>query len=68
MVRGMDAGIARSERSESAPFWENPIAVLGSQEWFSRADVVDRQMPRGSRLGAVKVWVLIKTCIAILSG
>lgn len=61
-MRGVEAGIARRERRESVPFWQNPIAVLGSQEWFSRADVGDRQRPRGSRLGAVKVWVLIKTC------
>lgn len=54
-MRGEEAGIARRERRERVPFWEKPMDVLGSQEWFRRADVGDRQIPRGSRLGAVKV-------------
>lgn len=58
-MRALDAGMALRERRESAPWSEKVMAVLGMQEWFSRADVGDRQRPRGSKLGAVKVCVLI---------
>ena len=39
---------------------EGVMQVLGLQEWFSRERGGERVRPRGVRVGAVRVWVLIR--------
>lgn len=36
------------------------MAALGRQEWFRRAEMGERQSPRGSSVGVVRVWVFIR--------
>lgn len=40
--------------------WEYVIAVLGVQEWFSKAMRGQRDRPRGSKWGVVSVRALIR--------
>lgn len=54
------AGMGARERTERVGP-ENVMAVLGAQEWFMRAAWVQRQRPRGSNVGVVKVSVLTRT-------
>lgn len=56
----MFAGMGARERSERVGP-ENVMAVLGVHEWFRRAARVQRQRPRGSNVGVVRVRVLTRT-------
>ena len=50
--------IARERRVSVEP--EKTMAVLGSQLWFRSAERGARQRPRGSRVGVVRVWALMR--------
>ena len=50
--------MARERRVSVEP--ENTMAVFGSQLWFRRAECGARQRPRGSRVGVVRVWALMR--------
>lgn len=54
------AGMAARERRVSVGP-EKMMAVFGAQLWLRRAERGERQRPRGSRLGVVRVWALMRT-------
>ena len=55
----MLGGMEVRERRESVE-WEYVIAVLGVQEWFSKATRGQRVRPRGSKWGVVSVRALMR--------
>ena len=60
IVSSVSAGIEMSARRErEGP--EKVIQVFGVQEWFRREEDRERERPRGSRVGVVRVWVFIRT-------
>lgn len=48
-------------RRERVPCEEKVMAALGAQEWFRRAERGERQRPRGSSVGVVRVCVFVRT-------
>lgn len=48
----------RVRRERTGP--EKVMQVLGVQEWFRREEGRERDRPRGSRVGVVRVWVFVK--------
>lgn len=55
------AGIGSRERSESlGP--EKVIQEFGAHEWLMREAVSDRDSPKESNTGVVKVWVFVRIC------
>ena len=61
IVSSVSAGIEMSARRErEGP--ENVMQVFGVQEWLSREDERERERPRGSRVGVVRVWVFVRIC------
>lgn len=63
----MFAGMgARERRVRAGP--EKTMMVLGVQLWFRREERGERQRPRGSKVGVVRVRVLMSTWMVFSGG
>ena len=54
---------ARERRVNMGPAYTT--TALGAQLWFTRDERDEMQRPRGSKVGVVRVRVLIRTCAYI---